>query len=276
MEVAVKEGKYIYCIIRTTEPKTFGPLGIGARGDELYTVCFDDLAAVISNSPIIDYSVSRENTIAHEKAIEEVMKEYTVLPVRFDTISEDEEKVKEILKAEYDKFKDLLDQMEGKIELGLKAMFKENIYNDILEKYQDIRILKESIGTLLPEQTIYDRVEIGKMVEEALEKEKQIYNQLILNILSPLAEELKVNNNYGERMILNAAFLVYKDKEEMFDQEVRELDSDFGNKINFKYIGTVPPFNFVNLVIEMPKHRHPEEGLRSDTTFGTGEHNVSY
>ena len=32
--------------------------------------------------------------LAHERAIEEVMKEYTVLPVRFNTITEDEEKVK--------------------------------------------------------------------------------------------------------------------------------------------------------------------------------------
>ncbi len=69
-------------------------MGIGGRGDELYSICFNDIAAVVSNSPIIRYKVSRENTLAHEKAIEEVMKEYTVLPVRFATITEDEEKVK--------------------------------------------------------------------------------------------------------------------------------------------------------------------------------------
>jgi hypothetical protein len=49
---------------------------------------------VVSNSPITKYSVSRENMFAHEKAIEEVMKEYTVLPVRFCTITEVEEKLR--------------------------------------------------------------------------------------------------------------------------------------------------------------------------------------
>jgi hypothetical protein len=251
---SLNEGKYIYCIIATNEAKTFGPLGIGARGDELYTVCLDNISAVVSNSPIVSYSISRENTIAHERAIEEVMKTYTVLPVRFGTITEDEENVREILKREYDKFKELLNKMEGKKEMGLKAIFEDSIYNDILERYPEIRALKEKIKAFPQEQTIYQRVEIGGMVQVALEKEKQIYNQLILNILNPLAEEVKINNNYGERMILNAAFLVYKDKEEMFDQEVRELDNDFGDKINFKYIGTVPPFNFVNLVIETKKY----------------------
>lgn len=259
-QASTKEGRYIYCIIEIGEPrpctqergesKTFGHLGIGGRNDLLYTVCFDNLAAVVSDSPLMKYSISRENTIAHEKAIEEVMKEYTVLPARFGTIAEDEEKVKQILEKESGNFKTLLAKMEGKKELGLKAVFKENIYNDILVKYEDIRILKEKLANLPPEKTIYQRVEIGRMVQEALEKEKERYKSQILDVLSPLVEELKINNNYGERMFLSAAFLINKDKEELFDQKVQEFDAKYGEKVNFKYVGTVPPFNFVNLVID--------------------------
>lgn len=250
-EVALKEGKYIYCIIELNQSKTFGPLGIGGRGDELYTVCFNDVAAVVSNSPIINYPVSRENTLAHEKAIEEVMKEHTVLPVRFATIAEDEEKVKRILEKEHDKFKDLLNEVDHKKELGLKAMFKEDvIYKDILEKYEDIRVLKEKVAALPPEKTYYQRMEIGKMVETALGKEKEIYKKDILDTLSPLAVDVKINNTYGELMIINGAFLVQKDREVEFDQKVNGLAQKYGEKVKFKYVGTLPPFNFVNLVIE--------------------------
>ncbi|MEK7271899.1 MAG: GvpL/GvpF family gas vesicle protein, partial [Nitrospirota bacterium] len=99
-----KEGKYIYCIIASNEARSFGTLGIGDRGDEVYTICFNDIAAVVSNSPIKKYPVSRENLIPHERAIEEVMKTHTVLPVRYCTIAEDEEKVKKILEKEHDRF----------------------------------------------------------------------------------------------------------------------------------------------------------------------------
>ena len=250
-----KEGKYIYCIIKANRPKTFGPLGIGGRGDELYPVCFNGLTAVVSNCPIRNYAVSRENMLAHEKAIEEVMKDYTVLPVRFSTIAEDEERVKRILEKEYDKFKDLLNKIKGKKELGLKAVFKEDvIYKDILEKYKDIKELKEKIAKFSAEKTYYQRMQIGKMVQAALEKEKEIYKTEILNILSPLAEESKINNTYGERMVINAAFLVDEDKEAEFDQKLQEIDGKYGNKIKFKYVGTLPPFNFVNLVIETGKY----------------------
>ncbi len=250
----------MYCIIESNQPASFGPLGIGGRGDELYSLAFNNIAAVISNSPIKEYPVSRENLIPHERAIEEVMKTHTVLPVRFCTIAEDEEKVKKILEKEHDRFLNLLKDIEGKKELGLKAIFsakggpasggKEDIYKDILKKYEDIRALKEKVAALPPEKTYYQRMQIGKMVETALEKEKEIYKEEILNTLSPLAVEVKTNNTYGERMIINAAFLVEKRNEAKFDQKVNKLDKKYSPKIKFKYVGTLPPFNFVNLIIK--------------------------
>jgi hypothetical protein len=244
-----KEGRYIYCIIRANKAQTFGPLGIGGRGDQLYAVAHNNIAAVVSNSPIISYPVSRENLMAHEKAIEEVMKDHTVLPVRFCTIAGSDEKIKEILEAAHDKFLDLLGVMAGKKELGLKAVFKEGVYRDILEKYADIRALKEKIAALPITQTHSQRMAIGEMVEAALQKEKEDCKEDILAVLSPLAAEVKINNNYGELMILSAAFLVEQNKEAGFDKLVEQLDAKYGNRIKFKYVGTLPPFNFVNLVI---------------------------
>ncbi|HCC69143.1 MAG TPA: gas vesicle synthesis GvpLGvpF [Nitrospiraceae bacterium] len=250
-----KEGTYIYCIIGDSKVQTFGPLGIGGRGDELHTVCFNDIAAVVSDSPVKRYPVSRENLISHERAIEEVMKTYTVLPVRFATIAEDEEKVKRILEREHDRFIDLLKNIEGKKELGLKAIFKEDvIYKEILEKYKDIKKLKEAIASKSPEQTLYQRMEIGRMVEQALEREKEKYKEEILEVLVSLCEEVKINNTTGERMIINAAFLVKEDKEAEFDQKIQEIAEKYGDKMKFKYVGTLPPFNFVNLTINVGEY----------------------
>jgi hypothetical protein len=251
---ARKEGKYIYCITESNQSRTFGSLGMGNRGDELYAVCFNDLAAIVSNSLIINYSISRENLLVHEKAIEEIMREHTVLPVRFGTIAQDDEQVKKILEKKYEEFKDLLNMLKDKKELGLKAIFKEGIYKDILEKYANIKALKEKLEELPLAKTYYQRMEIGKMVESALQKEKEIYKEDILSTLSPLAVEVKINSNYGETMIINAAFLVENNKEAEFDQRIQELDKEYADLIKFKYIGTLPPFNFVNLVIKTEEY----------------------
>jgi len=45
-----KAGVYVYCIIESEEPRTFGKIGIGGRSDEVFTVHYRDLAAVVSHA----------------------------------------------------------------------------------------------------------------------------------------------------------------------------------------------------------------------------------
>src|SRR5213082_33421 len=45
-----EQGKYVYCIIKTDIPRDFVPVGIGGRGDKVYTVPYKKFAAVVSNS----------------------------------------------------------------------------------------------------------------------------------------------------------------------------------------------------------------------------------
>jgi len=242
----------MYSIIAAQAPETFGTIGIGERGDECRTIHHDGLAAVVSASPLKKFKVSRDNLLAHEKVIEAVMRSHTVLPVRFGTVAYGDEKVKLILAREYDRFLELLRSLEGKRELGVKAMFKEEaVFKMILDKYGNIRALKEKIAPLPVANTHFQRAEIGRMVEAALQVEKEARKATILEALTPLALEIKTNAPYGDMMILNAAFLVEQAREPEFDRKVQELADQDGAVVKYKYVGTVPPFNFVNLVIEM-------------------------
>ena len=247
-----KEGKYIYGIIRHSGPLDYGPMGMGKRYDMVYSINYKDISAIVSNSPIIIYEARRVNMVAHEKVLEEVMKEFTVLPVRFSTISEhdDESGIKRILEKEYDKFSNLLNKMDGKKELGLKVLAHEApIYESILEKYDDIKALRAKLINLPADKTHYQRMKIGEMVEDALKKETENYKDIIMCALKPLADDFKMNDKYGEMMILNAAFLIKNDIETEFDKVVNELDQKHGGLMTFKYVGTLPPYNFVNLAI---------------------------
>lgn len=46
-----KEGQYIYGIIASDHRQEFGPIGIGERGDIVYTLPYQNLAAIVSRSP---------------------------------------------------------------------------------------------------------------------------------------------------------------------------------------------------------------------------------
>lgn len=242
-------GKYIYCITTAQpDPERGGKTGID--GGEVYTICSHGLAAVVSDTPVKKYPVAREYLVLHETVIEETMKKHTVLPVRFCAIAEDENMVRKILAKEHDRFIDLLREIDGKVELGLKAVFKEGaIYSDILAAYDEIRIKKEELEKNPGVCARPRLMEIGAMIENALEKEKARHKEHILKSLEPFSVKFKVNNTYGERMIINASFLVDKAKEILVDLKVNDLNDQYGAKITFKYVGPLPPFNFVTVTI---------------------------
>jgi len=249
MEPEIREGVYMYCIIGSGQPQSFGTLGIGGRGDELFSVCGDGLSAVVSRSPIQKFKMSRDNLLAHERAIEEVMKTHNVLPIRFATVAESEEKVRKILLKEKERFTSLLREMEGRKELGLKAVFKsEQIYAQIAAQ-EDIKRTRDRLASLPADKIYFQKMELGRTVEKALERAREQHRADIMGVLTPLVLEVKTTKPYGEMMILNAAFLIACEREEEFDQAVRALDERFGALISWHYTGTLPPFNFVSLTI---------------------------
>ncbi len=248
----IKEGKYIYGIIRNSENIDFGHIGIGNRNDHVYGVVYRDICAVVSSTPIIQYEARRINMIAHQKVLEEVMKRFNVLPVRFSTISphDNDNAIINILSADYRRLDDLLDKMKGKKELGLKVIADESkIYENIIQKYDSIRSLRDKLINQPSDKIHYQRVKVGEMVAEALKKEIETYKKIILDALTPIADDLKITDNYGNLMILNAAFLIKEINEVKFDEAVNNLDSKYADLMTFKYVGTLPPYNFVNLSI---------------------------
>jgi hypothetical protein len=252
-----KKGKYIYGIIRNSGTIDLGPIGIGKRGDHVYGIPHKNVCAIVSNSPVIQYDARRANLIAHEIVLEEVMKRHTVLPVRFSTITDtsDDAAVVRILEHDYKQLSDMLDQMEGKKELGLKVItIKDVIFKYILDKHNEIRVLKDKLVNLPADKTYYQRVQIGRMVEEALQQEKEHFKTQILDVLKPLAVDIKINDNFGQRMVLNAAFLVRNEAEPEFDKTINALDEQMGKLFIFKYIGMLPPYNFVNLTININRN----------------------
>ncbi len=249
------EGKYIYCIIESNHTKNFGKLGIGEREDELTTVSHKDISAVISDCHLKEFIVSRTNTMAHEKAIEEVMKEHAVLPVRFSTVADTREQIVEkVLAPRYDEFKKLLSWISDKEEIGVRARCTDMgvIFNEIVEEDEKIKELKEKIAKKgSAEKTYYERIDLGKLIEVRLKEKKEKEKNKIIDALKKKAEEHKINQVYGDDMILNGAFLVKKKDEKDFFSLVSKIQEGYGKKVQLKYVTGPPPFNFVNLVIKL-------------------------
>src|SRR5262245_23530295 len=100
----VHSGKYVYCIVRSSDALQFGAIGIGAKPAEVHTVNYKSIAAVVSDTPIELHDPTRENVLAHERVNETVMRRHTVIPMSFGTVFKTREDIIELLRSAYDAF----------------------------------------------------------------------------------------------------------------------------------------------------------------------------
>jgi hypothetical protein len=246
-------GKYVYCIIRSNRPREFGEIGIGG-GRRVYTVHYRDLASVVSDTPIVIYDPTRENVLAHEFVNETVMREFTVIPMSFGTVFRSEDDVSELLRSTYQAFNDVLDKMQDKIEFGLKILWdREKVIANIEQENDEIRRLKDEITRNAASSTYFARMQLGRLIESALEDAGNRYVADIHEQLKQVAVASRSNKVIGDRMILNAAFLVERSRSDAFDEKVKDVSRRYEELLTFKYTGPWPPYNFVNIKLKLEK-----------------------
>jgi hypothetical protein len=251
-EEASGEGKYVYCIVQSDRTLQFGPLGLGSEPAEVHTVNYRDLAAVVSNTPMVVQDPTRENVLAHQRVNETVMKQHTVLPMSFGTVFKTNDDIIELLRSAYDAFTDVLNKMKDKFEFGLKVLWeREAIIREIEEEDEDIRRLKGEISSQKG-STYFARMQYGRLIDQALQSRSERYVAEIFAALREVSVASRSNKPIGDRMIMNAAFLVAREMEPAFDARVKEIGQRY-DKLTFKYTGPWPPYNFVNIRLKLER-----------------------
>ena len=245
-------GKYVYCIVRSATPLTFGQIGIGGEPADVYTVNWRELAAVISDSPPGVQDPTRENVLAHQRVNETVMMDHTVLPMSFGTVFKTREDIIEFLRSAHEAFADVLNKMENKLEFGLKVLWdRDAVLQELEQDDEDIRRLKSEIASQKG-STYFARMQYGRLVDAALQARSEHYVAEIFDGLRDVAVAARSNKPIGDRMIMNAAFLVSRPEEPAFDARVKALGARY-DKLTFKYTGPWPPYNFVNIRLKLER-----------------------
>ena len=174
----------------------------------MYTVNWRDLAAVISDSPPGVQDPTRENVLAHQRVNETVMMEHTVLPMSFGTVFKTREDIIEFLRSAHEAFADVLNKMENKLEFGLKVLWdRDAVLLELEQDDEDIRRLKSEIASQKG-STYFARMQYGRLVDAALQARSERYVAEIFDGLRDVAVAARSNKPIGDRMIMNAAFLV--------------------------------------------------------------------
>lgn len=251
----MKNGLYMYSVIRVDEDRSFGPIGLSEdplMGEEVYVVRFNDIACVVSSSPIMEWEINRDNVVRHQKVNEEVMKTYTTLPVKFCTIAESRDQIVEkFLKSRHDELIERIDYFSDKREYGVRAHWidMEKTYEELLAEKPRLKERRDRLAKLPFEKARNDMIVIGEDVQKALKNKKELMEETLFEELKPLAIEAKTGKIMGDRMVLNGVFLILETAQKDFDAYVNMLSEKHKHDLKFRYVGPTPPANFIEIVV---------------------------
>jgi hypothetical protein len=208
---------------------------------------------VVSDHPLNKFVVNPENMLAHQKVIEEVMKEFnSILPLRFGIIAGTPDEIRNLLNRRYSEFMQLLRSFENKVEVNVKCIWKnmDRIFKEIDEENTAFKKIKLDVKKEHDINRQKEKMaEAGKMVEKALKEKKEKEAESMLLEFKKAIFEYKKNKTSGDAMFFNTAFLINSGREKEIDNIMADLGEKYKDRIDFSYTSPLPIFNFIDLKI---------------------------
>jgi len=226
--------------------------GAGVHGESVEAVPYRELAGLTSAVESTKVPAKRRDLLRHAEVLGAALVHGTVLPLRFGVVFENGTTlVEEFLAPRYAELVELLRKFEGRVELSVKAFFREDvILAEIVRGNPRIARLREATRAASEASTHPLRVELGERVAAELQDRTLRYRQALLDRLSRLAVEIQVDQQPIEHQVLGASFLVERDRVAAFDDAMNELAKQQAERMHFKYMGPLAPHSFVNLTAE--------------------------
>jgi hypothetical protein len=247
------DGKYIYGIIASNNETALGISGVGSSG-QVYMIAHQDLSCVLSDYSGREFSfMSREEVtrclLAYQVVVEHIMREHTVLPVKFGTTLATSDEARNLLSQGRSQFVHVLTWIRDKVELEVAATWDTGqVLREISTEPEIVRA-REAIASRPTDPTLEERIYLGQMVKASMDRRRDSYRERMIRFLKPVAVDVQPNALVSDEMVINVAFLVEKANQEEFDGRVRYLNDLFHDQIDFRIIGPLPPYSFATVEV---------------------------
>lgn len=257
---------YVYGIIPKEElSDRVVPTMVGIDQQPTIPIAFNEIVAIAT--PVNPQKFSQQNidslsknidwlqekALHHHSRIEELYRDFTILPMSFCTIFQSEQKLLTLLKRSYDELSEKLQLLKGKDEWNLKVFCKlESAKHYILKNNPSITTLKDGLLSMPKGKQFLMRKKIDLKIEEETVKEIGKWQREVQRFLSSFIEDSILRTNWGKEvtgraddMILNCDFFVEQNMTESFISATHECEKLFTDRgCSFQLTGPWPPYHF--------------------------------
>jgi hypothetical protein len=215
----------------------------GVAGASVRSVEDGGLAALVSDLDAGSLTVARELR-AHWSVLDACSRDATVLPVRFGTVMESDDAVRErLLGADGERLQAMLSELAGRVQLSVKGDYDEEpLLRAVVRATPEIAALRDRLRTLPEAAGHYERIRLGELVAGAIARQREADTEFVLERLRPLSVAASVEPAEGA---LHVAFLVARDDVASFDAGIGPVAEALAERMQVRCVGPLPPYSFV-------------------------------
>jgi len=212
----------------------------------VYNIPYRDIAVTVSELNDEAKEITDTYILEHERIVERLMEGFTVLPMRFLTVFNTKEDLLSMAELYYEDFKDNLARLHNKVEFGMKVIWPaDTIKQRIIDAYQKTKH-NVSISTESPAKTFVKEKFQKHIIEKEFQEEANRCIAVVDDYFNKIACEKKLKRLQTENLLLNASYLVDKQRQNEFRQAFEQLKNTPGD-LKFLFSGPWPCYNFVTL-----------------------------
>jgi hypothetical protein len=193
--------------------------------------------------------MGRDEVMTHAEVLDRALAQGTVLPMRFGVVMDGADEVRrQLLELHGDDLRSQLDELAGKVELHVRAVYEEDVVlREVVSEDAEVARLRESVRDRSEDAGYYERIRLGELVARAVEDKRERDAQGIVDSLAPEVLAVDVGAPAHERVVVNASFLVDRERLKKFDEILETVARDQAGRIRFKLTGPRAPHSFVEL-----------------------------
>lgn len=247
---------YLYCVAE---------LGAKLLPEKVSEIRVNELAAIVSEVSEAEFgeenlkkNLSRlawvESVVRHHEAVmEELRAQTTIVPFRFPTIFHSQNSLQEFLQAQQNALKNLLENLKGKEEWGVKVYIGSEQLQAFLSESKEIQEIDEALKTASAGKAYLLKKRRESLLAGNITTSLQAALDALFERLRQASVQSKLNpvlpkavTEREDEMILNGAFLIDSKKREPFLEELESARKAFPF-FTIEPSGAWAAYNFCNL-----------------------------
>ena len=257
---------YLYGVILASElQETEVPPIIGIDQKKASIIRFKEVAAVITSVNSQKYSQQqidlqlkdaewlKQKAFHHHECISALHDQFTIYPMSFCTIFQNENNVKKLLNDQYEEILEKLNTLKDKQEWNLKIYCNSEMsFSYVINHNPAVLKLRESLAEMPKGKQFIMKKKLNQLITSELEKEQTQWWYEIEKQVKPYIAETKLRRNWGkeisernDEMIINCDCLIEKSMVEQFLNEIQQIEPMYHiSGCTFQVSGPWPPYHF--------------------------------